>query len=491
MTTPPALAPIRPFIEGREQDSQSDDRLDTCNPATGRKLFDIPAGCRADVDRAVRSARNCFAAGSWSKASPAARRNVLNRWADLIARAADQLDALDALEMGKPVSTPAFGARFAAGFVRFNAELVDKRGGELLPSDSLSTVLQARVPRGVVAAIVPWNFPTYNCVLKLAPALAAGNSVVMKPSELASQSALALARLAMEAGLPAGTLNVVPGSGEISGQALAEHTDVDMVTFTGSTAVGKLIMQAAGRSNMKVVSAECGGKSPQIVFDDGLDVDRIADHVAFMILLNQGQVCSAGSRLLVQDSLESVLLDKVIERCKAIEAGDPRLASTTFGPLVSRAALERVQSYIASAPAEGAELVYGGSRLLKESGGFFVEPAVFTNVSANSRLAREEIFGPVLSVLRFGDLDEAIQLANATCYGLAAYAWTARADVGFRLAHSLQTAATVVNAATVATEGPGFAFSGEPARLSGVGAECGVAGFESYRRSQTIWFNHG
>ncbi len=439
----------------------------------------------------MRSARKSFIAGTWNKASPSSRKAILDRWADLIARHAERLDALDALEMGKPVSLRVFDARFAAGFVRFNAALVDKCGGDVLPSDRLSTVIQTRVARGVVGAIVPWNFPTYNCVLKLAPALAAGNSVVLKPSELASHSALELARLAMEAGLPPGILNVIPGRGETNGRALAEHVDVDMITFTGSTAVGKLIIQAAGRSNMKVVSAECGGKSPHVVFDDGLDAERIADNIAMMILLNQGQVCSAGSRLLVQDSLESTLVEKIVTRCKAIKAGDPQLPATTFGPLVSRDALDRVHSCVETAPAEGAELAYGGARLLPETGGFFAQPAIFINVKQDSRLAREEIFGPVLSVMRFRDFDEAVRLADATCYGLAAYLWTNRSDIGFRLANSLQTALTMVNAATVASEGPGYAFSGEPARLSGVGAECGVAGFESYRRRQTLWLNHG
>jgi hypothetical protein len=282
------------------------------------------------------------------------------RWADLIERQAVRLDALDALEMGKPVGVQAFNARLAAEFVRFNAELADKIQGETFTSDSSSTVIQRRIPRGVVAAIVPWNFPTFNVVLKAAPALAAGNSVVLKPSELASQAALVLADLALEAGLPPGVLNVVPGRGDTVGRCLAEHMDVDMVTFTGSSAVGKLIVQYAGRSNMKVVSAECGGKSPHIVFDDGLDLDLVAGHIAHAIVLNQGQVCSVGSRLLVERGAERPLLEKITAHLAKVVAGDPQLPATSYGPVASQGQMERVLSYIAAAKAEGAELVLAG-----------------------------------------------------------------------------------------------------------------------------------
>jgi len=393
--------------------------------------------------------------------------------------------------MGKPVSLPVFNAKAAANFLRFNAEALDKCPGETLTSDSSSTVIQVRVPRGIIAAIVPWNFPTYNCLLKIAPALAAGNSVVLKPSELASQSALMLAKLALDAGIPPGVLNVIPGSGEIVGKALAEHMDVDMVSFTGSSAIGKLIMQYAGRSNMKVVSAECGGKSPHIVFDDGVDIEAIAESVARSICLNQGQVCSAGSRLLVQDSLEERLVQKVIKRMGDIRIGNPQLKQTSYGPLVSEEQMRKVLTYIEAGSAVGADLVYGGSRLLRETGGYFIEPTVFVNVPEDSALAQEEIFGPVLSVLRFRTLEEAVRLAAGTTYGLAAYVWTSRLAVGFQLSNALQTALTMVSALPVMGEGPGPGFSGEPYGLSGIGIEGGIAGLEAYMRRQTTWFNHG
>lgn len=485
------LADVAPYIDGRSIQSESASRFSTYDPASGRKLVEIPAGSAQDVDKAVLSARASFSKGSWCNAPPSCRKAILHKWADLIQANATRLNSLDALEMGKPVSLPAFNAAGAAGFVRFNAEAIDKCSGEVLTSDATSTVMQKKVPRGVVAAVVPWNFPTYNVVLKVAPALAAGNSVVLKPSELASQSALLLARLAIEAGLPPGVLNVVPGCGETVGRALGEHMDVNMLTFTGSTAVGKLMLQYAGQSNMKVVSAECGGKSPQIVFDDGVDLEAAANTIAGMMVMNQGQVCSLGSRLLVQDTIEETLVQKIVSRLEKIAAGDPQLPATVYGPLVSSTQLSKVLSYIDSANADGADLVYGGSRILEETGGYFLEPGIFVNVPADSRIAQEEIFGPVLSVLRFRDLDDAIRLANSTCYGLAAYAWTARLATGFKLANAIPTAVTMVNAAPPAGEGPGFAFSGEPFGLSGVGVEGGLAGLESYMRRQTLWFNHG
>jgi gamma-glutamyl-gamma-aminobutyraldehyde dehydrogenase len=485
------MVEVSPLVEGRQIPSESTQLFTTYNPASGEPLSRFGVGCAADVDKAVISARRAYSSGVWRNTPPSAKKKTLLRWADLIERDAVRLDALDALEMGKPVGVQAFNARLAAEFVRFNAELADKVQGETFTSDSSSTVIQRRIPRRVVAAIVPWNFPTFNVVLKAAPALAAGNSVVLKPSELASQAALVLASLALEAGLPPGVLNVVPGCGNVVGRFLAEHMDVDMVTFTGSSAVGKLIVQYAGKSNMKVVSAECGGKSPHIVFDDGLDLDVVATHIAHAIVLNQGQVCSVGSRLLVERGAERPLLEKIIAHLAGVVAGDPQLPTTTYGPVASQGQMERVLSYIGAGRAEGAELVHGGLRILQESGGYFVQPTVYAKVPERSRLAQEEIFGPVLSVLGFQDTDDAIRLANSTCYGLAAYVWASRAETGFRVANEVHAGYTLVNAIAPRGEGPGMAISGEPFGLSGLGVEGGKAGVESYMRRHTLWFNHG
>lgn len=485
------LDDIEPYIDGVPVRSKAEERFATYNPATGKVLTEIPIGSTEDVNKAVLSARTSFAKGGWRQAPPSFRKATLYKWAELIHASAARLDAYDALEMGKPSSLAIFNATAAASLVRFNAEAVDKFFGDVLTSDSSSTVIQKRMPRGVVAAIVPWNFPTYNVVLKVAPALAAGNSVVLKPSELASQSALLLAKLAVEAGLPPGVLNVVPGRGDIVGRALGEHNDVNMLTFTGSSAVGKLMMQYSGASNMKVVNAECGGKSPHIVFDDGVDLDMVATNVARMIALNQGQICSVGSRVLIQDTVEEAFVEKVGSHLRKIVAGDPQIPTTTYGPLVSKTQLNKVLGFIRNAGSEGARLAYGGSRILEETGGYFVEPAILVDVSAESRIAQEEVFGPVLSVLRFRDVEEAINLANATCYGLAAYVWTSRIATGFQLADSIHTAVTMVGATARAGEGPGHAFSGEPFGLSGIGVEGGIAGLETYMRRQTLWFNHG
>jgi acyl-CoA reductase-like NAD-dependent aldehyde dehydrogenase len=480
---------VGPFFDGKLSRSESEFAVNVINPSNGRCLLAIPAGCDADVDHAVNSARKAFEDGRWSGVPPSFRTKALRRLADLIAREGGALDVLDACEMGKPVSTGAFNAAAAADLMRFNAESGDKMLGDVYTSDEHSFVAQRRVPRGVVAAVVPWNFPTFNAVLKIAPALATGNCVVLKPSELSSRSAMRIAKLALEAGVPEGVFNVVPGLGETVGRALGLHMDVDMVAFTGSTDVGKMMLQYAGLSNMKVVMAECGGKSPQIVFADGVDLGAASEAIVSFLLTNQGQVCSVGSRLIVHRSIEDLMLKKITTLMKDVVMGDAVDPQTTFGPLVSEKQCNRVMGYIQNAQADGTELVCGGRRMLMESGGFFVEPTVFRNVPLTSRLAQEEIFGPVLSVTSFEDEAEAIRIANSTQYGLAAYVWTASLSTGMRMARRIHSL-VVVNAVSQMGEGAGDAVSWEPARQSGVGIEGGLAGLESYTRRQLTWFNH-
>jgi len=489
-STSQTTEPVAPFVDGSVFTSQSDATIDVTNPSNGQRLLTIPAGSDTDVDRAVISARRAFEDGRWSETPPATRKKALHRWADLITADATNLDALDAGEMGKPVSTGAFSALAAAELVRFNAEAVDKVMGDVYNSDRHSFVAQRRVPRGVVAAVVPWNFPTFNAMLKVAPALAAGNCVVLKPSELSSRSALRLAQLALQAGVPQSVLNMVPGLGEIVGRALGLHKDVDMVAFTGSTEVGKLMLQYAGQSNMKTVAAECGGKSPQIVFADGVDLDAASDVIAGFLLVNQGQICSVGSRLLVHRSIEDAMVQKITTRMKRIVMGDALDTHTTFGPLVSAKQCERVMRYIEGAHAEGAQLAVGGRRVRQESGGFFVEPTVFRNVLPTARIAQEEIFGPVLSVIPLDVETKTTRIANSTIYGLAAYVWTANLSTGMRMAKAIRSM-VLVNAVAPVGEGPGQAGSWEPTGQSGIGAEGGLAGLESYLRRQLVWFNHG
>lgn len=481
--------PVTPFIDGVPAESRSDRRIDVVNPSDGQVAFSIPAGCEADADRAVASARRAFDDGRWSDAPPSFRKRTLHALADAIAREADVLDALDAGEMGKPVSTVFANATGAAELMRFNAEAVDKIAGDVHCSDKGSFVVQRRVPRGVVAAVVPWNFPTYVAILKIAPALAAGNCVVLKPSEWSSRSAIRLAQLALEAGIPPGVLNVVPGLGETVGAALGLHPGVDMVTFTGSTAVGKRMLEYAGRSNMKRVMLECGGKSPQIVFDDGVDLDAASGAIAQVLVTNQGQICSVGSRLLVQRSIEADMIQRISAHFKNVVMGNALDRKTTFGPLVSARQCERVMRYIETAGEEGATLVAGGRRVLRETGGYFVEPTLVRSVAPTSRIAQEEIFGPVLAVIPFDDEDEAIRIANGTKYGLFAGVWTSRLSTGMRLAKALHSS-TMINAAAPRGEAAGHAASAEPFGESGVGAEGGLAGMEMYLRRQLVWFNH-
>ena len=480
---------VAPFLDGVLAASGDKSVVDVTNPSTGQRAFSIPAGCEVDVDRAVASSRATFLDGSWSKAPPTSRGRTLHRFADLIAAHAPALDALDAGEMGKPVSVKFCAASAAASLVRFHAEAIDKLTGEVFSSDEYSIVAQRRVPRGVVAAVVPWNFATFCAVLKIAPALAAGNCVVLKPSELSSRSAICLAQLGMQAGLPPGAFNVVPGRGDIVGRLLGRHPDVDMLAFTGSSAVGKLMLQYAGQSNMKVVQAECGGKSPQIVFDDGVDLDAAAQSIAGFLLTNQGQICSVGSRVLVQRSIEEPLLDRLRSCMERIVMGDALDPITTFGPIASSAQLTRIMRYIDTAGSDGAELVAGGRRVLEESGGYFVEPTLFRNVSPESHVAREEVFGPVLAVIPFDDEADAIRIANDTMYGLVAYVWTAQLSTAMRMAKGIHSS-VIVNAVAPTGEGAGHAASFEPLGQSGVGCEGGLAGMESYLRRHTMIFNH-
>jgi acyl-CoA reductase-like NAD-dependent aldehyde dehydrogenase len=480
---------VTPFIDGCLAPSASNAVMAVNDPSNGQRLLSIPAGCDADVEVAVASARRAFDDGRWSAERPSYIKKTLHCFADLIANESALLDALDAGEMGKPVGEGFANATAAAELMRFYAEAADKITGDVYRSDRHSLTLQRRVPRGVVAAIVPWNFPTFVAVLKMAPALAAGNSMVLKPSELSSRSAIRLAHLAMQAGLPSGVLNVVPGVGEVVGRALGLHRDVDMVSFTGSTAVGKQMLKYAGQSNMKVVVAECGGKSPQIVFDDGVDLAAAGQAIAQMLLTNQGQICSVGSRLLVQRTIEATLLESITARLKGIVMGNALDPKTTFGPLVSAKQCERVMDFVETAQAEGAQLVSGGRRALQETGGYFVEPTLLHRVAPSARIAQEEVFGPVLSVIAFEDEADAIRIANGTPYGLAAYVWTANVSTGMRMAKGIRSSVFINSAAPVG-EGSGHAASTEPAGHSGIGTEGGLAGMESYLRRQLICINH-
>ncbi len=481
---------IKSLIDGVSVPSTSNELADVINPSVGEKILSIPVGSDEDVNRAVISARAAFDDGRWRDLAPSVKKKILLKLADLVDADASLLGKLDAEDMGKPITMAITNVAMATSILRYSAEAIDKLFGDTYASDTTTTVSQHWVPRGVVAAIIPWNVPSLSTLVKVAPTLAGGNSIVLKPSELSPRSALHIAKLALDAGVPPGVFNVVPGLGHTVGKALGLHNDIDMIAFTGSTVVGKLLQQYAGQSNMKAVMVECGGKSPQIVFSDGVDLDAAAEGIAQGIMMNTGQVCSAGSRLLVQQNIEEVLLKKVADRMKDYIAGDPLDAKTTLGPLVSEKQCERVLSYIATGVKEGGELMLGGERILPETGGFFVAPTIIRQVTPNATIAQEEIFGPVLSVTTFNDEAEAIALANGTNYGLAAYVWTADLARGMRLSKSIRSF-VMINAILPVGEGCGHAGSLEPDGLSGVGAEGGIGGLQSYMRRKLVWFNHG
>lgn len=475
-----------PFIDGRYVESASEQTYECINPATGQSLGKFLAGAPEDIDRTVAASRRSFQRGDWCGITPRARQTVILRLADLIRRHAPTLALLDTLQIGKPVRQSLADVHWASQFFQYYAEAADKIYDSAVPSDNRTFATIRRAPHGVVGAIVPWNFPIVNAAIKLGPALMAGNSVVLKPSELSPASALYLASLAQEVGLPDGVLNVTPGFGETVGAALASHQDVDMLTFTGSTATGRRITQLAGASNLKPIMLECGGKSPHVVLPDVQDLDRIADIVAADIFRNQGQVCSAGSRLLVHEKIAPELLAKVRRQAQSIAPGDPLDPDCVFGPLASHAQLQRVMSYIDQGRMEGAQLICGGNRLQEESGGFFLEPTVFSKVGEKSCLATEEIFGPVLSVLTFSSAGEAVRIANATPYGLAATVWTRDTSLGEAMAQKIAAGVVTVRDDRSSGAGGGMALASEPSRLSGFGAQGGIHGLHPYTRLKAV-----
>ncbi len=440
-------AETRFFIDGRFVDAVDGGRFDSVNPATGETIASVAAANAKDVDAAVAAARRSFRDGSWSRMAPRERMTVLYRFTELIDEHAEQLAVLDTLNMGKPITDmleidlPSVIETF-----QFMAECIDKIEGSVTNTEADVMHFILREPLGVVGAISPWNYPLLMATWKVAPALAAGNSVVLKPAEQAPLSCLRLAELFVEAGGPPGVFNVINGIGEIAGKALALHNDVDKITFTGSTEVGKLMLQYAGQSNMKRVSLECGGKTPQVFMGDLEDLDRAVTAAYNGVFANMGEVCNAGSRLLVEKSIYDEFVARFVAAGKdAYTPGDPLDPSTNLGPLVTSEAQQRVLSYIESGRKQGATLKFGGEVPAGLERGAYVTPALFTEVDNSMRIAQEEIFGPVAAVIPFDGTAEAIRIANDTIYGLAAGIWTRDLNRAHRLIREIQAGVIWVN----------------------------------------------
>ena len=440
------VLPDKALIDGAWVEGEGRRRFTHLSPRDGKPLVRLAALDSGDIDRAVRSARTAFEDKRWRGLAPKVRKKILHRLADLMESDAAILAMLETMDTGKPISeSKNVDIPLSIECVRYYAEALDKITGEVVNTPGTRFAYMQPEPLGVIGAIVPWNFPLQMAVWKVAPALAMGNSVVLKPSEMSSSTALFLGQLALEAGVPEGVFNVVTGLGHEAGQARSHHEDVDMIAFTGSGVVGRLLMKASADSNLKRVSLELGGKSPQIVFADCPDMETAAKQAAWGIFYNQGQVCTAASRLLVEASVKDEFLARVLDVTKAIMVGDPYDPKTALGALISEKQMHAVLGHIDRAEAEGARLVCGGGRLREDTGGYYLSPTIFDVVTPEMSLAQDEVFGPVLAVQTFEDETEALRLANGTVYGLASGVWTKDLSRAHRMITGIKAGLVWVN----------------------------------------------
>jgi aldehyde dehydrogenase (NAD+) len=486
-TATPEIQPGRLFIGGEWSDAASGKTFETINPATAEPLTTVAEGGAEDVDRAARAAREAFESDAWQKLDARKRGRLLSAIADGLEERADELARLETMDNGKPVrEARMIDIKESIDCFRYYAGWADKITGDVIPVPGPYLNYTRREPVGVCGAIVPWNYPLQMAAWKVAPALACGNTVVLKPAEQTPLTALELARVAAEAGLPAGVLNVVPGFGETAGAAMVAHPEIDKIAFTGSTAVGKII-QRESAATLKKISLELGGKSPNIVLEDA-DIDAAVRGASMAIFYNTGQACTAGSRLLVQESIRDEFVEKLLKRAAGFVPGDPLDPKTRLGPLVSEEQLVRVMGYIEQGKAAGAELLLGGDRPRVGNGrGYFLNPTIFGNVAPEMTIACEEIFGPVLSVQTFSDFDEAIAIGNDTEYGLAAAVWTKDVRKAHHAAHRLRAGTVWINTYhNLDTASP---FGGY--KQSGYGRELGRFALDLYTQVKSVWVNLG
>jgi aldehyde dehydrogenase (NAD+) len=480
---PPKVKDQPMFIGGKWVDSASGKTFATLNPTTGETICQVAEGDKADVDRAVKAARKAFEDGPWPRMNASDRGRLLHRLADLIENNQEELAALESLDNGKPYQdSMTADLPLTIKCYRYYAGWADKVHGKTIPVDGSFFCYTRHEPVGVVGQIIPWNFPLLMQAWKWGPALATGCTVVLKPAEQTPLTALRVAALARDAGFPDGVINVVPGYGPTAGAALSEHMDVDKVAFTGEYTTGQIVMQAAAKSNLKRVSLELGGKSPNVVFADA-DLDAAVEGAFFGLFFNQGQCCCAGSRLFVEERVHDQFVDKVMQRVKRQKVGDPFDPDTTQGPQVSQEQMDRILGFVDAGKKEGAKLLIGGKRCGER--GYFVEPTIFTGVTDSMKIARDEIFGPVMNILRFKDIDEVIRRGNQTYYGLAAAVWTRDIAKAHRLANALRAGTVWVNCYDVFDAAAPFGGF----KMSGIGRELGEYALQLYTEVKTVYVN--
>jgi aldehyde dehydrogenase (NAD+) len=477
---PVAIGETKLLINNRWVNSRSGKTFPTINPSTGEEICQVAEADEADVNEAVKAARNAFEKGPWRKMSAAERGRLLYKLADLVEKHADELARLEALDNGKPYSVAkAADLTLSIASYRYYAGWADKIHGKTIPVAGSYFNYTKLEPVGVVGQIIPWNFPLLMQAWKLAPALATGNTIVMKPAEQTPLTALRIGELILEAGFPEGVVNMLPGYGPTAGAAIANHMDIDKVAFTGSTEVGKIVMKAAANSNLKRVSLELGGKSPNIVFADA-DMDQAVEGCHFALFFNQGQCCCAGSRLFVEAKCYDEFVERSIARAQKRKVGDPFDPETEQGPQIDEDQFDKIMGYIDVGKKEGATLLQGGKRF--GSKGYFIEPTVFVDVKDDMTIAKEEIFGPVMSIIKFNSLDEVIDRANRTTYGLAAAVWTKDIGKAHAIADNVRAGTVWVNCYDVfdpAAPWGGF-------KQSGIGREMGEYGLSQYSEVKSV-----